>query len=147
MGEQFRLGFDRLRKLLLQHLRNPLLILLPCALEHRLIGHLLGERVLEGVVELTHHPRFVEELGRLEVRQALLQRCLRPLGDGLEQRHRHLHTNDGSALQEVFVLAGQVVDTRRQHPVHRRRQLEGAQGGCGKVGVAMCPVSHPALLH
>jgi hypothetical protein len=114
MGEQFRLGFDRLRKLLLQHLRNPLLILLPCALEHRLIGHLLGERVLEGVVELTHHPRFVEELGRLEVRQALLQRCLRPLGDGLEQRHRHLHTNDGSALQEVFVPVGQAVDTRRR---------------------------------
>ena len=46
----------------------------PPLLEQAAVGHLVGEGVLEGVLALGKEARLVEELGRLEVRQAAVQR-------------------------------------------------------------------------
>ena len=62
MCQQFGLGLHRLGKLRLQHLRNTLVVLLPCALQERLIGGLLDQRMLEDIRRLGWQPLLVEEL-------------------------------------------------------------------------------------
>ena len=49
------------------------------------VGHLVGQGVLEGVVRLGEQAGLVEELRRLQVRQAAVQRLLGQLGNGLQQ--------------------------------------------------------------
>ena len=63
MGQQLRLGLDGLGKLLLQHLGNLLVILLPFALEQRLIGGVLNQRMLEEIVRLRRQPALIDQLG------------------------------------------------------------------------------------
>ena len=82
------------------------MIALACARQQRLIGHLLRQGVLEGVGALWEEARLVEELGRLEVCQAAIQRRLGQLGDGLQQGLGHLGANDRSSLQELLLLWG-----------------------------------------
>ena len=72
---------------------------------------------------LGEEARLVEELGRLEVRQAAVQRLLGQLGNGLQQRQGHLGANDGGGLQQALLLRRQPVDARRQHRLHRGRHL------------------------
>ena len=45
----------------------------PPLLEEAVIGDLVGQGVLEGVLALGEEARFVQELGRLEVRQAAME--------------------------------------------------------------------------
>jgi hypothetical protein len=72
MRQEFRLGLRRLWKLCLQHLRNPLVVLLPGALQERLIGSILNESVLEEVRSLRRHATAVEQLSVRELLQAVL---------------------------------------------------------------------------
>ena len=46
----------------------------PAVLEEAPVGHLVGQRVLEGVLDVGEQARLVEELGRLEPGEALGQR-------------------------------------------------------------------------
>src|SRR4029453_2630355 len=73
MGEQFGLSFHRLWKLGLQHLRNALVILLPGALEERLIGGLLDEGMLEDVRRLWWKTALVHEFCVYQPVQLTLQ--------------------------------------------------------------------------
>jgi hypothetical protein len=91
------------------------------------IGALVREGVLEGVLALWEEARFVQELGRLEVRQAAMQRRLGQLGNRLQQGQGDLRANDGDRLQEALFLGRQAVDARRQHRLHRGRHLDGGQ--------------------
>ena len=54
----------------------------PPLLQQAAVGHLVGEGVLEGVRLLREEARLVEELRRLKVRQAPVQRLFGQLGDG-----------------------------------------------------------------
>ena len=54
----------------------------PPLLQETAVGHLVRQGVLEGVLALGEEARLVEELGRLEVRQAAMERLLGQLGDG-----------------------------------------------------------------
>ena len=51
-GEQLRLHLNRLGKLRREHLRNPLMVELPCALQQRLIGGFLDENMLKKIARL-----------------------------------------------------------------------------------------------
>ncbi len=53
----------------------------PPLVEHAAVGHLVGERVLEGVFEIGEEARLVEELGGLQMREPCAQRLLGQLGD------------------------------------------------------------------
>ena len=64
-------------------------------LQQRAVRHVLRERVLERVLDLGIEARLVEVLGGLEVREPLAEILLRRLGDGPEQRQRHLRADDG----------------------------------------------------
>ena len=61
MGEQRRLGFGDRRKLCLQYLGNALMVLLPRALEQRLIGRVLNEGMLEALRGLGEHALLIEQ--------------------------------------------------------------------------------------
>src|SRR5687767_5683510 len=68
------------------------------------VGHVLCQRVLEGVVELRDNPGFVDEFGRLQAAQAAVKGFGRKAGDGLEEDKRDLLADHGSDLQEMSVL-------------------------------------------
>ena len=143
MRQQFGLRLHRLgvRGQRLGQLR---MIALPRARQQRLIGHLLGQGVLEGVGTLRKEARLVEELGGLEVRQAAMQRRLGQLGDGLQQGQGHLGADDRGGLQELLLLWGQPVDACRQYRLYRRRHLDGRQALRQPIGTRLAH-QHPAL--
>ena len=109
----------------------------PPLLEQRLVGHLLGEGVLEGVFDLGEQARFIEELGGLQMGEAQAERLLRHLGHGLEERQGHLRADDGSGLQELFLLRWQPVDARCEHRLHCGWHLHGRKGLCQAIGPAL----------
>jgi hypothetical protein len=64
----------------------------------------MGEGVLEGIDALGKQAGLIEELGRLQARQATGQRLFRHSGDCLQQRPGHIGAADGGRLQQAFVL-------------------------------------------
>jgi hypothetical protein len=69
--------------------------------------------VLESVLDLGEEAGLVEELAGLQMGEAQAEWFLRRFSNGLEERQRHLRADDGSGLQELFLLQGQPVDARR----------------------------------
>src|SRR2546428_8418115 len=70
----------------------------PSLLQQAAVGYLMREGVLEGVGMVGKETRFVQEFGRLEVRQAAMQRRLGQLGNRVQQRQGYLGANDGGRL-------------------------------------------------
>jgi hypothetical protein len=64
MGKQFGLRLAELGKARLQHLGNVLMVLLPGTPEHRLIGGILDQGMLEAVRHVRRQPQLVQELRR-----------------------------------------------------------------------------------
>ena len=116
----------------------------PPLLQEAAVGHLVGQGMLEGVLALGKEARLVQELGRLQVRQATVERCLGQLGNGLEQGQGHLRANHGSRLEEAFRLGRQPVDAGRQHRLHRGRHLNGRQRLRQAIGSRLAD-QHPGL--
>lgn len=88
--QPFGLRLGRGDKPGLQDLGNLPMELLPCTDQQRLIGGLPGEGVLEGIDRGGEEACFVEELGRLQMRQALLHGGIWDLDDGVQHGQRHL---------------------------------------------------------
>jgi hypothetical protein len=61
--QQLGLSLDHLGKPLLQHLGNVLMVLLPGALQQRLIGGCLDQGVLEEIRRQRRQPPLVQKLG------------------------------------------------------------------------------------
>ena len=95
----------------------------PALLEHAAVGDLVGERVLEGVLEIREEARLVQELGRLEVAEPPAKVVLGHVRDGLQERERHVLPDDGGGLEEPLVLGRQPVDARREDRLRRGRDL------------------------
>jgi len=89
--------------------------------EKALIGDLVREGVLEGVLDLGEQARLVDELGPLKPGPKLI---LCQIGDGMEQRRRHILANDGGDLQQALVFWSEAIDARGQHGVHGGRNLD-----------------------
>ena len=102
MRQQLRLGLGGLREARCQDLRNALVILLPGALEQRLIGRILDEGVLEHVGGLGRGAALVEELGLHELMQLALQGRLVEMRHGLEQLKAKLPPKDCAQLRNAF---------------------------------------------
>ena len=74
LGQRVRIeGFDRVDDLPVQRA-------LPIV-QQAAVGHLVGQRVLEGELDLGKQPRLVDELRRLQVREPARQDVLREPGD------------------------------------------------------------------
>ena len=60
----------------------------PPLLQQAAVGHLVRQGMLEGVVLLGEQAGLIQKLGRLQVRQAAVQRLLGQVGNGLQQGAR-----------------------------------------------------------
>src|SRR5262249_51018574 len=89
------------------------------------IGYVVGQGVLERVLEVWEQPRLIEKLAGLEGGETAAERFLRPLGESLKERERHVLTKNGRGLEESFVLRRESVDAGGQNRLGRRRDLQG----------------------
>ena len=69
----------------LNGLHDPAVEDAPPVLEQAAVGHVVGHRVLERVLEIREDPGLVQELRRLETADRGVQLVLGELGNGLEQ--------------------------------------------------------------
>jgi hypothetical protein len=127
VGQPFHLLGHLVSGKCLQGRDDPSMECPPPLLEQRLIGHLLGEGVLEGILDVGEEARLIEEFGGLQMCEAQAQRRLRHLGNGLEKHQGHLHANDRGGLEKLFLLRRQPIEARRQHCLHRDRYLNARQ--------------------
>ena len=96
----------------------------PPVVKQTRVGHVVGQSVLECVLKVREKPCLVEELGSLEMGQALSETFLGQLRNGWKQRERYVLADDGGDLQETFILQGEPVDARRQHHLDGGRDLD-----------------------
>ena len=76
----------------------------PPILQQAAISHVVGERVLERVLEIGEQTRFVEELRRLQLGEGTLQIVAAHVGDCLQQHDRHVLAHHRRGLQQALVL-------------------------------------------
>ena len=86
---------------------------------------------VQHVAELILHARkqaeFVEQVAGLENGEVATGLVLGQVGDGLEQRERHILADDGRGLQQALGLRRQAIDARGQDRVDRRRELDALE--------------------
>src|SRR5215467_11203140 len=70
----------------------------PTVLEHAAIRHVVGQRVLEGVLEIGEDASLVKQLGGLQPAERGVQIVLTGVSDRLEQRERNVLPDDGCRL-------------------------------------------------
>src|SRR6266508_4654575 len=70
------------------------------------VGHLMRERVLEGIFPFRVEPGLVEKLGGLQAVEPATQRLAGSVGDRLEDRKRQVFAHDRGDLQEALGLRG-----------------------------------------
>ena len=99
----------------------------PPRLQQALVGHVLGECVLEHIFHARKEPGLVDELRRLQAAERLLQDVLVDLRDFPQQRVRDVSADDGRRLQQSLVRLGQPVDTCDEHRAHRGGNLDGGE--------------------
>jgi hypothetical protein len=99
VGEPFDLVGQALRVEPFDGLHDAAVEGTPPFLQQAPIGHLMGEGMFEGVLEVGEDGCLVEELAGLQVREAQAERLLRLLRDGLQQDQGHLRADDGSRLK------------------------------------------------
>ena len=87
--------------------------------QETVVRDLVRQGVLEGVCRLGEQAGFIQELRRLEVRQALLEMRLRLLGQHLQEREGHVHPDHRRDLEQPFGHQGQPIHARSQHRLHR----------------------------
>jgi hypothetical protein len=87
------------------------------------VGHVVGQRVLEGEFQFREQPRLVEELRLLQVPEPPPQDVLRLLRDRCQESMRHVLADHRGRLQEPLLLLRQPVDPRGQDCLHSRRNL------------------------
>ncbi len=111
----------------------------PAALlvQKRSVSHLVGKRVLEGVLDIREQARLVEKFHDLQVREALAQREFGLAVQRLEQRQRNVLADDGSRFEQLLLLTWQPVDACREYRLHCRGHLDGFDGFRQTVGAAL----------
>ena len=84
----------------------------PAVLEETAVGDLVGERVLEGVLEVREQARLVEELGPLEVASSRRRAVLGMFRDRPEEVRMGRLPDDRRRLKEALLLEREPVDAR-----------------------------------
>ena len=92
-----------------------------------LVGYLLGEGVLEGVLRSRGTGGSRRGIRRPARGEAAVQGVFGQFGDGVQEGKGDLMANDGRRLQQPFLLWRQPVDAGRQDRLHRGRHLNGRE--------------------
>src|SRR5262245_4954397 len=88
-------GRQRLQRLDQARVQYP-----PPLQQQAVVGYLVSEGVLKGVVRLGEQARLIQELRRLEMRQATVQRLFGQVRNGSQQGAGHVRTNHRSGLEQ-----------------------------------------------
>ena len=129
MRQQLGLGLAVLGKLRLQHLRNALVILLPRALQQRLIGRVLDQGMLEDIRRLRRQPPLVEQLRLHELRRPCCNVLLVQGRHGLQQLIGKLPPSVAPSCATAFAVA-----SRSSRAISESCSVAGiASGGSGPV--------------
>ena len=121
----------------LDGLHDPTMQRAPPLLEQTAIGHVVGQGMLEGVLEVRKDAGLVEELRGLQAADGGVQLILGVLGNRLEQRKRHVLPDHRRRLENGLVPRRQPVDTGGQHGLHCGRDLDRWQRLRQPVGTAL----------
>ena len=125
-------GIERLDRLDDPGVQRP-----PPLVEQAPVGDLVGQRVLEGVLEVREEARLVEELGGLEVGEAAAERSSDCSAMAWRRREGHVLADDRGGLEEALVLGREPVDARGQDRLRRRRDLKGLGRLRQAIGAAL----------
>ena len=93
------LGRQRLEGLDQARVQHP-----PPLQQEAAVGHLVRQGMLEGVFRLGEQAGLIQELRRLQVRQAAVQRRLGHVRNGLQQGEGHVRANHRGGLEQALLL-------------------------------------------
>src|SRR5258705_486628 len=92
------------------------------------VGDFLGERMLEGVLDLGEEHLLEDQIASAERANGVFQLRLGNLADPLEDRLREALADDRRGLQKAPLALGKPIDARRQQRLDRRRYAELGDG-------------------
>src|SRR5262249_39843231 len=101
------------------------------------VGDFVGERVLEGVLEVGKEPDLVEELRGREARQLGAELGLGRIGNGQEQRRGDVLADDRGGLEQALGLGRQAVDAGGQDGLHGGGDRQLLDGAAEPMGAAL----------
>ncbi len=122
--------------------RRPLMKHLAAFDQQGVVGNLLSESVLEGVLDAGCRLPLVDELARLQDRQHLLQLAAAGRSHLSDHRDRRLPPDHRYRLQQFLLLSPQPIYARGQYALHRRRQPHLRQ----LARRLHCPIPHQRAL-
>ncbi len=123
IGQQAHLLLDSLREQPLQRLGHLPVVDAPFLLQQAVVGRLLGQVVLEDVLQLRQPRPLADHLLPLQGQQLPVQVALLP-GNGRQHAIEKDPPDDGRHLQHPFGLLLQAVNARYEHPVQRIRNRD-----------------------
>jgi hypothetical protein len=121
--------FNRRDNARMQHTSLPL--------QKTIIGHVMGERMCEGIGQLWIQTRLDQELRLLQVRETPTQVVFGHLSESLQEGERYLPANHGSALEEPLLFWRQPIDAGRQDRLYGGWHLHTRQGLGQVVGAPL----------
>src|SRR5580704_16523575 len=98
--------------------------------QQRVVGDLLGERMLENELSIGERRLLVDELDRLQIRKHPPQLRLRLGGYFPDQAKRRLPADHREGLEQFLLLRRKPVDTGGQDALYRRRQTQLRERAC-----------------
>ena len=104
--------------------------------QHAAVGHFVGQRVLEGVLEVGEETLLVHEFPGLQRTETLVQQLLGKLDDRLQQRVGHILADHRRSLQQMLVVRSKPVDACGEDRLHRIRNLDAGRWRSQPVGSA-----------
>ena len=126
IGERRRHLVETIAVQLLERPRRLQVELAPAARQQAVVGHVLGQRMLEDEHRLIAAGALVHELLAAELGQRRIQ--IAALRQPLEQAARHFAANHRRRLQQLLGRVGQAIEAGHDHALHgvRNRLIAGA---------------------
>ena len=104
--------------------------------EHSSVGDVVGERVLEGVLQVRKELRRVEKFGTLQVVEQTAELILRQSTNCVQQGERGVMSDNRRLMQQALLGGGQRVDTRGEHRLHCGWDLGAGERSCEAIAAA-----------
>ena len=112
--------------------------------EHPTVGDVVGEGVLERILQVGKEPCRIEKFGSLQIVEQTAKLVLCQPANCVQEGEWDIVSNDRRLLQQVLLGGGQRVDTRGEHRLHRGRDLD-ARERPRKAVAAACALEHTSI--
>ena len=95
--------------------------------EHPAVGDVVGEGVLEGILQVRKELCRIKKFGILQIAEQAAEVVVRQPGNCTQKGQWDVVSNDRRLLQQALLGGGQRVDTRGEHRLHRGRDLDARE--------------------